>query len=61
MLESIPRLNNLGQSFAQRPILYKLNSDTEFISPGWKTTKELIKKGRWKWLLFTMDNLVAIF
>ena len=48
MLESIPRLNNLGQSFAQRPILYKLNSDTEFISPGWKTTKELIKKGRWK-------------
>ena len=34
ILESIPRLNILGQFFAQRPILYKLNSDTEFISPG---------------------------
>ena len=61
ILESIPKLNILGQIFAQRPILYKLNSDTEFISPGWKTTKELIKNGSWKWLLFTMGNLVAIF
>ena len=48
MLESIPRLNILRQVFAQIPILYKLISDTEFISPGWKTTKELIKNGSWK-------------
>ena len=48
ILENISRLNILRQIFAERPILYKLNSDTEFISPGWKTTKELIKNGSWK-------------
>ena len=48
ILESIPRLNILGQTFAQRPILCKLNSDTEFISLGWKTTKKRIKNGSWK-------------
>ena len=47
--ESIPRLNILKQIFAQTPILYELNSDTEFISSGWKTTKELkAKNGSWK-------------
>ena len=29
-------------------MLYKLNSTTNFISPGWKSTKELIKNGSWK-------------
>ena len=29
-------------------MLYELNSDTKFISSGWKTTKELIKNGSWK-------------
>ena len=49
MTESIPRLNILKQIFAQTPILYELNSDTEFTSSGWKTTKELkAKNGSWK-------------
>ena len=34
--------------FAQTPILYELNSDTKFLSPDWKITKELIKNGSWK-------------
>ena len=44
VLESIPRLNILKQIFAQIPIFYELDSNTKFISSGWKTTKELIKK-----------------
>ena len=48
ILDSIQRLNILAQILAQRPILYELNSDTKFLSPGWKTTKELIKNGSWK-------------
>ena len=48
VIESIPRLNILKQIFAQTPILYELNSDTKFISYGWKTTEELIKNGSWK-------------
>ena len=48
ILEGIPRLNILAQIFAQRPILYELKSDKKFLSPGWKTTKELIKNGSWK-------------
>ena len=48
ILEGIPRLNILVQIFAQRPILYELKSDTKFLSPGWKTTEELIKNGSWK-------------
>ena len=39
VIESIPRLNILKQIFAQIPIFYKLNSNTKFISSGWKTTK----------------------
>ena len=48
VLESIPRLNILKQIFAQTPIFYELDFNTKFISSGWKTTKELIKNGRWK-------------
>ena len=48
VLESIPRLNILKETFTQIPILYELDSNTKFILPGWKTTKELIKSGSWK-------------
>ena len=48
VLESIPILNILKQIFTQIPILYELDSNTKFISFGWKTTKKLIKKGSWK-------------
>ena len=48
ILEGIPRLNILVQIFAQRPILCELKSGTKFLSPGWKTTEELIKNGSWK-------------
>ena len=34
--------------YCQILILYELNSDTKFISSGWKTTKENIKNGCWK-------------
>ena len=39
VLESMPRLNILKQSFAQMPMLYELNSNTKLVSSGWKTTK----------------------
>ena len=48
VLESILRLNILKQIFSQIPILYELDSNTKFISSGWKTTKELIRNGSWK-------------
>ena len=48
VMENIPRLNILKQIFGQTLILYELNSNTKFISSGWKTTKELIKNGSWK-------------
>ena len=48
VIEKIPRLDILKQTFGQIPILYELNSDTKFISSGWKTTKEFIKNGSWK-------------
>ena len=44
VIENIPRLNILKQIFSQIPISYELNSNTKFISCGWKTTKELKKK-----------------
>ena len=48
VIENISRLDILKQIFGQIPILYELNSDTKFISSGWKTTKEFIKNGSWK-------------
>ena len=47
VLEKIPRLVVLKQIFSQNPMLYELNSTTNFISTGWKS-KELIKNGSWK-------------
>ena len=61
ILENIPRLNILSQIYAQTPFLYELNSTTKFLSPEWNKTKELIKKGSWKWLQFKMDNFIVIF
>ena len=48
VIEKILRLDIFKQIFGQIPILYELNSDTKFISSGWKTTKEFIKNGSWK-------------
>ena len=48
VIENISRLNILKQSFGQIPILYELNSNTKFISSGWKTIKDLTKNGSWK-------------
>ena len=48
VVEKFPRLNILKQIFGQIPILYEVNSNTKFISSGWKTTKEFIKNGSWK-------------
>ena len=61
VIEKIPRLNILKQIFGRAHILYELNSDTKFILSGWETTKEFIKNGSWKWLLFTMDNFMAMY
>ena len=47
VIQNIPRLNILKQNFGQIPI-YELNSNTKFISSGWKTIKELVKNGSWK-------------
>ena len=43
VLEKIPRLNVLKQSFSQNSMLYGLNSTTNFLSTRWNSTKELIK------------------
>ena len=48
VLGKVPRLHILKQIFSQNPMLYELNSTTEFISTGWKSTKELIKNGSWE-------------
>ena len=48
VIKKIPRLDILKQIFGQMRILYELDSDTKFLSSGWKTTKEFIKNGRWK-------------
>ena len=61
VIEKILRLDIFKQIFGQIPILYELNSDTKFISSGWKTTKEFIKNGSWKWVLFTMGSFMEMF
>ena len=47
-IENIPRLDILNQIFNQVPLVYELQSETNFVSSGWKTTKEYIKNGSWK-------------
>ena len=48
VLQNHPIFNVLKQIFSQNPMSYELNSTAKFISTGWKSTKELIKNGRWK-------------
>ena len=47
-IENIPRLDILNQIFNQVSLVYELQSETNFVSSGWKTTKEYIKNGSWK-------------
>ena len=61
VIEKISRLDIFKQIFGQIPILCELNSDTKFISFGWKTTKEFIKNGSWKWVLFMMGSFMEMF
>ena len=61
VIEKIPRLHILKQIFSQNSILYILNSNVNCFTRGWKSTKELIINGSWKWIPFIMDNLVEIF
>ena len=48
VIQKLPRLNILKKIVSQDPMLYELNSNTKFISTGWKSTKELTKNGSWK-------------
>ena len=48
MIENIPRLNILNHIFNQVPLIYGLESETNFLKSGWNTTKDYIKKGCWK-------------
>ena len=41
-------LDILNQIFNQVPLVYELQSETNFVSSVWKTTKEYIKNGSWK-------------
>ena len=61
VIKKIPRLDISRQIYNQIPLLYEINSDTNFISSGFKTTNEYIKNGSWKWLQFTMANSVEMF
>ena len=48
VIENIPRLNILNQIFNQVPLIYELESETNFVTSGWNTTKDHIKNGSWK-------------
>ena len=48
VIQKFQRLNILKQIYSQMPLLYELNSDTKFITSGWKTTKVYIKNGSLK-------------
>ena len=61
VIEKISILDILNQIFNQVPLIYELQSETNFVSSGWKTTKEYIKNGSWKWLLFITDSFMEIF
>ena len=38
----------MNKIFNQVPLIYKLNSETNFFTSGFNTTKDFIKSGRWK-------------
>ena len=43
VIEKIPSLNILNQIFNQVPLIYELDSETNFFKSGWNTTKDYIK------------------
>ena len=61
VVKKIPQLDIIRQIYNQIPLSYELNSDTNFISFGWKPTKEYIKSGGWKWLQFMMVNFMETY
>ena len=48
VVKKISRLDIIRQIYNQVSLLYELNSDTNFITLSWKSTKEYIKNGSWK-------------
>ena len=48
VIQKIQRLNILNKFIVKYHLLYEPNSDTKFITSGWKTTKVYIKNGSWK-------------
>ena len=49
VLSDNQRLNVLKQIVNQSPMLYKLDSKIISVTKGWKSTKEQILNGSWKW------------
>ena len=60
-IDNNPRLHVLKQIFNQSLMFYILDSTIISITKGWKSTKEQILSGNWKWLPFMMDSLGEIF
>ena len=60
-MKKIPRLDIVRQIYNQIPLLYELNSDTNFITFSGKPTKEYIKSDSWKLLQFMMVNFMEMF
>ena len=61
VVKKIPQLDIIRQIHNQIPLSYELNSGTNFISFGWKPTKEYIKSGGWKCLQFMMVNFMETY
>ena len=61
VVKKIPQLDIIRQIYNQIPLSYELNSGTNFISFGWKPTKEYIKSGGWKCLQFMMVNFMETY
>ena len=60
-VENNPRLHVLKQIFNQSPMFYILDSTIISITKGWKSTKEQILNGSWKWPPHMTVNLGEIF
>ena len=60
-MESSQRLHVLKQIFSQSPMFYILDSTIISITKGWKSTKEQMLNGSWKWVQYMMVNLVEMF
>ena len=51
----------LKQIFSQSPMFYILDSTIISITEGWKSTKEQILNGSWKWVPFMTVSLEEKF